>query len=297
MNAVRDLIAFSLFWEIAGVLVALVGGVFALTRYVVGKIERAFDARLDARLRAPTFAMESIEAIEQAASARVQAVEEDARRKVEELEQKKESALRANKQEHAQRLAAQLQEIERLRTRLEEAETERGRLSGLSQELENAISAPEPVYSGNSVSLSNGYTLVVRYAGMYGALQAVEQWGHAHNRRPFIRYAWWYQPDGSGTFASPDTERGFGATEEPFTLEQLNASMQQGRGLRADRQPTLQIGPIDLEWSIAGNGMGYVYFGPYGNHSDEYELAVTNEVDITKVDGSLLNFFRRSVPS
>jgi uncharacterized protein (DUF342 family) len=177
MNAVRDLIAFSLFWEIAGVMVALVGGVFALTRYVVGKIERAFDARLDARLRAPTFAMESIEAIEQAASARVQAVEEDARRKVEELEQKKESALRANKQEHAQRLAAQLQEIERLRTRLEEAETERGRLSGLSQELENAISAPEPVYSGNSVSLSNGYTLVVRYAGMYGALQAVEQWG------------------------------------------------------------------------------------------------------------------------
>jgi hypothetical protein len=294
MNAISDLLTSYLFWTAEGVVVplllALAAGAFALFRYVDGKIERGVDAQVDARLRTPTFALESLEATERAASARVQAAE----RQVEELEQERETALRENNQEHARRLATRLQEIETLRTRREEAETERGRLS---QELENTISAPQPQYSGNSVSLLNGYILVVRYAGMYGALQAVEQWGHAPNRPPFIRYAWWYQPDGSGTFASPDTERGFGATEEPFTLEQLDASMQQGRALRADRQPTLQIGPIRLEWSIAGDGMGYVYFGPYGNHSDEYELAVTNEVDITRVDGSRLNFFRRSVPS
>jgi hypothetical protein len=40
--------------------------------------------------------------------------------------------------------------------------------------------------------------------------------------------------------------------------------------------------------------MGHVYFGPPFHHSDQYELAVTNEVDITKVDGSQLKFFRRS---
>jgi hypothetical protein len=303
MNAISDLLTSDLFWAAAGVLgslaIALAGGVFALFRYVDGKIERGVDAQVDARLRTPAFALESLEVTERAASARVQAAE----RQVEELEQERETALRENNQEHAQRLAARLQEIETLRTRLEEAETERGRLS---QELENTISAPQAQYSGNSVSLLNGYILVVRYAGMYGALQAVEQWGHAPhapNRRPFIRYAWWYQPDGSGTFASPDTERGFGATEEPFSIEELARQeppkwgVLNVRELRADRWPTLQIGPIHLEWSTAHDGMGYVYFGPPGNHSDEYELAVTNEVDITRIDGSRLNFFRRSPPS
>jgi hypothetical protein len=300
-KAIHALLTSGVFWTALGVLVtvaiALATGLFALYRHLDGKIERSFDARLDAKLRTPTFALESLEATERAALARVQAAEEAAKRQAEKLEQERESALQANQQEHAQRLAVRLQEIETLRTRLEEAETERGRLS---QELENAISAPQPQYSGNSVSLLNGYILVVRYAGMYGALQAVEQWGHAPhapNSRPFIRYAWWYQPDGSGTFASPDTERGFGATEEPFTLEEFDVARRPVIRLKSDHWPTLQIGPIHLEWSSARDGLGYVYFGPPGHHSDEYELAVTSEVNIMKVDASRLNFFQRSVPS
>jgi hypothetical protein len=214
--------------------------------------------------------LESLEATERAALARVQAVEDAAKRQAEQLEQERESALPANQQEHARRLAVRLQEIETLRTQLGEAETERGRLS---QELENAISAPHPEYFGNSVSLLNGYILVVRYSGMYGALQAVEQWGYGYgltNRRPFIRYAWWYQPDGSGTFASPDTERGFGATEGVLTGEQVEAGL--GRmlapHLKLDSWPTLKIGPIHLEWATASrDGEGLVYFGPRGHHT------------------------------
>jgi hypothetical protein len=56
---------------------------------------------------------------------------------------------------------------------------------------------------------------------------------------------------------------------EPFTMEEMHATSMQGRALRLDRWPTLQIGPIYLECFIARNGMGYVYFG---HHSDEYEL-------------------------
>ena len=82
------------------------------------------------------------------------------------------------------------------------------------------------------------------------------------------------------------------ARQAPSTWGELNV-----RELRSDRWPTLQIGPIHLEWSTAHDGMGYVYFGPHGHHSDEYEVAVTNEVDITRIDGSRLNFFRRSLPS
>jgi hypothetical protein len=74
---------------------------------------------------------------------------------------------------------------------------------------------------------------------------------------------------------------------ESFTMEEMNASPMQGRALRLDRWPTLQIGPIYLECFIARNGMGYVYFG---HHSDEYGLAVTNGVDISRIDGSRLNF-------
>jgi hypothetical protein len=67
----------------------------------------------------------------------------------------------------------------------------------------------------------------------------------------------------------------------------MHATSMQGRALRLDRWPTLQIGPIYLECFIARNGMGYVYFG---HHSDECEIAVTNEVDISRIDGSRLNF-------
>src|SRR3712207_5650116 len=56
-------------------------------------------------------------------------------------------------------------------------------------------------YSGNSVRLPTGRILVVRYAGKYGAIQAIDQ--ASEERGGFIRYAWWYQPDGSGSFISP----------------------------------------------------------------------------------------------
>jgi hypothetical protein len=185
-KTIGDLLTSGLFWKAAAVLVplaiALAAGAFALFRYIDSKIERGVDARVDAKLRTPTFALESLEATERAASARVQ----EAERQVEELKQERDTALRDNDQEHAQRLAARLQELETLRTRLEEAETERARLS---QDLENVISSPKPQHSGGGVSLPNGHILVVRHAGKYGALQAVEQRTHDYGRRPFIRYA------------------------------------------------------------------------------------------------------------
>jgi hypothetical protein len=297
-KALRDLFTSGVFWTAVGVLltlaIALAGGLFALYRHLDSKAERSFDARLDARLRTPTFALESIAATERAAEARVQAAAEAAQRRVEALEQERDTALRTNDQEHAQRLATRLDEIKLLRVRLREAETDRNRLS---HDLETAITAPQQEYSGNSVSLLRGYILVVRHAGKYGAMQAVEQRTYAPNERPFIRYAWWYQPDGSGNFSSPGTQRGFDETSEPFTLEETQPEAQRHRRPRVVQWPNLQIGPINLEWSTARDGKGYVYFGPHGNHSDEYELAISNELDITKVDGSRLEFFRQSDPS
>jgi hypothetical protein len=167
----------------------------------------------------------------------------------------------------------------------------------LEGKVDNAVSASQPQRSGNSASLPNGYILVVRHAGKYGALQAVEQRIYPSNRRPFIWYAWWYQPDGSGIFSSPNTQRGFSAAQEPFTWDEIHESSRQNTPLRVDRWPVLKIGPIHLQWSSARDGRGHVYFGPPFHYSDEYELAVTNEVDITKVDGSQLKFFRRSAPS
>jgi|SRR5215203_2571913 len=164
----------------------------------------------------------------------------------------------------------------------------------LEGKVENAVSAPQPQRSGNSANLPNGYILVVRHAGKYGAMQAVEQRVYPSNRRPFIWYVWWYQPDGSGIFSSPKTQRGFSAAQEPFTLDEIDESSRQNKPLRVDRWPVLKIGPIHLQWSMARDGMGHVYFGPPFHHSDQYELAVTNEVDITKVDGSQLKFFRLS---
>jgi hypothetical protein len=60
--------------------------------------------------------------------------------------------------------------------------------------------------------------------------------------------------------------------------------------------PRLEIGPIELEWSMASDGYGYVYFGPPGARSEEYELALTDETDISRVDGTRLDFLQRALP-
>lgn len=114
----------------------------------------------------------------------------------------------------------------------------------------------------------------MRHSGKYGALKAIEQTGS--KRGAAIRYQWWYQPDGSSSLISPGIQTGYGEAREG-----------------GPPGPRLQIGPIELEWSMCNDGSGWVYFGPLGGHSHEYELALTDETDISQVDLSRLQFFQR----
>jgi hypothetical protein len=141
----------------------------------------------------------------------------------------------------------------------------------------------------NSVTLPTGRILVVRYDGKYGAIKAIDQ--ASEKRGGFIRYAWWYQPDGSGSFISSTAETGYGETRD-------YAPRDGGPDIGTIRQtPSLEIGPVELEWSMASDGYGYVYYGPPGNHSEEYELALTNETDISRVDGAHLDFLQWASPN
>lgn len=135
----------------------------------------------------------------------------------------------------------------------------------------------EIYYSGNAVGLPDGNILVVRHSGRYGAVKALQQTGT--DRGASIRYQWWYQPNGSGSFSDTSVQSGYGETREDYP----------------GPSPQLEVGPIELEWSVSGEGYGYVYFGPPGRHSQEYELALTYEADITRIRGTQLNFFRRQV--
>jgi hypothetical protein len=58
----------------------------------------------------------------------------------------------------------------------------------------------------------------------------------------------------------------------------------------------IKIGPIRLGWSIGGEGAGWVYFGPNVRPSLGYELALTHEIDITRLDTSGLEFLTPAIP-
>lgn len=116
--------------------------------------------------------------------------------------------------------------------------------------------------------LPTGLILVVKHKDKYGAVQAIDQSGK--DRGAFIKYVWWYQPNGTGTFLDKDVQNNFSVTKEDYP----------------GQSPMLEIGPIKLQWSMGGEGRGWVYFGPEVSGSTEYELAVTRLIDITKVDAT-----------
>lgn len=134
-------------------------------------------------------------------------------------------------------------------------------------------SGRQPSYAGHAIGLPDGLILVVRHDDRYGALQALEQ--NSSEEGASIKYQWWYQPDGSGRLVGELVHRGYGHAREG-----------------GSESPTLEVGPIELEWSVGGNGFGWIYFGPPGGWSDRYELAITNSENITEVRVEQLDFLR-----
>jgi hypothetical protein len=53
------------------------------------------------------------------------------------------------------------------------------------------------------------------------------------------------------------------------------------------------IGPLQIEWSRFTDGLGYLYFGPFGPDALEYEIGPTKEADITSIDASKITFLTR----
>jgi len=214
--------------------------------------------QIEQRLQLPTFAMNAVELTEKSAQLRI-----------EELKREHEQALRSRDEAKSGELASAVQELETLKKRLQELNAERNRIV---HRVEGVLRAREPVDSTNGFGLPTGPILLVRQDGKVGALKAIDQ---ASDRRgKFIRYAWWFIPDGSTDFSSPDTEFGFGETGEHVSTN-----------------PQLTIGPISVTWSMGGDGLGWVYYGTTSG-SPDYELAITQEADISRVDASHYRFFK-----
>jgi hypothetical protein len=92
----------------------------------------------------------------------------------------------------------------------------------------------------------------------------------ARQKGSFIRYIWWYQPDGSGSFTNKNALTGSGeAREEPGAY------------------PALKVGPLLVGWSIGAANQGYVYFRHPDTADFVYGLVLTKKTDIRSVDAKL----------
>jgi len=267
-------IDWSLFWTAVGSVAAaltVLGGLAAwIFRSLKKQAERQLEeARkenlrlredLEARLQVPTFGLEAVRLTEIAAE-----------RKIAEIERKYRAAVETKDQPLAQELNAHKRQIEDLRQKLEDAETDRQQIQ---LKLQGVLSAKQPPITNNAVGLRTGTILVIRQEGRYGAVQAIDQ--ASDKRGAFIRYAWWFQPDGSAQFTSSTTQTGVAETRESYP----------------GPAPHLQVGPIQLEWSMGGDGFGWVYYhGTLSKSAGLCALAPTNENDITKIDGAQLRFY------
>jgi hypothetical protein len=130
-----------------------------------------------------------------------------------------------------------------------------------------------PDYTGTGVALRTGQIVVVRHGEQHGAILAIDQASEERGR--FVQYCWWYRPDAL-RFTESGTATGCAASSESDPGE----------------QPSVEFGPISLEWSMGGDGLGWIYFGPPNQWSEEYELAHTATGDIAQVDPSVLTFHR-----
>ncbi len=256
------------FWAMVGAIAIPVGAMIAeLYRRLMNGIRSEIKPlqeqnqwlkdQLDVRLQLPTFARDAVELTEKGAE-----------RRIEELKKEHSEALRAKDEEKQAETGRAVEELEQLRSRLLALDVER---SNLVHRVSGFLSSRRPVDSENGFGLPTGPILLVRFQGKVGALKAVDQ--ASDSRGKFIRYAWWYLPDGSTDFSVPGVEFGFGETGE-----HLSSS------------PKVEIGPIKLTWSMGGDGLGWVYYGNSAG-SPDYELAITREVDISRVDAKHFEFF------
>ncbi|MFC1541969.1 hypothetical protein ACFL50_05925 [Candidatus Latescibacterota bacterium] len=124
----------------------------------------------------------------------------------------------------------------------------------------------------NAISLPTGFILVVQTDNALAAIQAIDQ------RDSLIRYVWWYQEcsDQTRNFLGNNVKTGFGVAGEK----------------EPHRPPSLCVGPLTIPWSVGGKGIGWVYFGNETKSPLNIKLALSNEVDITKIDLCNLEFHR-----
>ena len=264
-------IDWSVFWTAVGSIVAtltLLGGVAlwlfsSIKKRATKDLENLRDENtrlrqdIDAKLKVPSFSLDAIKLTEVAAEKRIA-----------EIEEKYNQAIGSKDQASADHLSRQLAQIEKLKKQVESADNEREQLR---LKLQTALIPKAPQVAENAVGLLTGKILVIRKDSKYGAVLAVDQ--SSDKRGSFIKYAWWYQPDGSGQFLSPSTISGFGEAKESYP----------------GSAPILNVGPIAVEWSIGGDGQGWVYFhGPFS--SSGCALAPTSEVDISKINAEVLHF-------
>lgn len=246
------------------IFVALMAGVWKLIRGTIVKefapIREQNDRlreELDRRLRFPEFASGVVELTDRAAQ-----------EKIRNLEAQHDHALRERDEASAREIQAKLNEIENLRNEHEV----------LTTRLQTAVIPTPPEVSGNALGVPTGLILIVRKDGKYGAVQVVDR--QSKGRDEFVRYAWWFQPDGSSIFTNERADAGF---------KEARRNALPGSGMAVVMRVTdalLEVGPIRLMWSSGGQGFTWVYYGPSSNPSPDYELAVTDAIDISKVDAS-----------
>lgn len=180
-------------------------------------------------------------------------------------------AVEQNEDEKARLIEEQIQQIEILQKELRESAL---RHEEAEAKLRSAVAILHPPLGKKAMRLLTGQILLIRHLGKYAAVQAIDQ--ASGDRGGFVRYAWWYQPDGTGIFTNSSAVTGFGETGE-------------GKGNQ------MEIGPIKLSWSKSDDGAGWVYFGPTVVPSPDFELAYTSETDISKVDAATFVFLKPDV--
>ncbi|HWI55490.1 MAG TPA: hypothetical protein VNT57_07340, partial [Desulfobacteria bacterium] len=180
-------------------------------------------------------------------------------------------AIEQNDTEKVRLLEEQIRQIETLLRELRESAL---RHEEAEARLRSIIVNVQPPHGKKAMRLLTGQILLIRHLGKYAAVQAIDQ--ASADRGGYVRYVWWYQPDGTGTFTKPETMTGFGETGE-------------GKGNQ------LEIGPLKLSWSKSDDGTGWVYFGPTIVPSPEFELAYTSETDISKIDASAYVFLKPEI--
>jgi hypothetical protein len=219
---------------------------------------------LDTRLQTPGYVLDMIKLTELRAEQTITNLEEQHRKALESKDQQLARTLQAESQRFQQQL-----------------ETSSTRYNQLITNLQHTIPAPHIYTDKHAIGLPTGLILLVKHQGKYGAVQAIEQTSSQNGG--FIRYSWWYQPDGTESFTNPNVQRGFNiAYAEPPEPE---------------LEWRIVIGPIKLLWSTCNDSHGWVYFGPLLPPSPtclEYELLVTKEINIRKINiaGLSQNFIR-----